>query len=304
MNAPPVAITIGNFDGVHVGHVQLVRVARAAVGESGRVIVLSFDPHPMKILHGVAPGRLTSMRERSARLRDAGADQVVALNPTPQFLNQEPEEFLTSIIDPYAPNVIVEGPDFRFGHRRSGDVQTLRELEARHAYRTIVIDPVEMALTDHSVVRASSTAIRWMLERGRVRDAAILLGRPFELVGPVVAGDRRGRRIGVPTANLDHDDHLLPGDSIYAGAARREDGDRWYPAAISVGTKPTFGEHPRVCEAHLVGYDGPLDDYGWTMRLRVNDWLRDQVRYPDVDQLVDQLSRDIDQARARGPVVQ
>ncbi len=288
----PVAITIGNFDGVHLGHVQLVRIARSAVGDDGRVVVMSFDPHPSAVLHDRPPGRLTTFEERSRLLTEAGADEVVQLPPTREFLGQEPEEFLTAIIDPFRPQVIIEGPDFRFGRERTGDLDTLRELEARHGYRTIAIDPVELLLTDHSRIRVSSTMIRWLIERGRVRDAAALLGRPCELAGAVVSGDRRGRDIGVPTANLDHVDRLLPGDGIYAGFATAPDG-RWFRAAISVGTKPTFGDHQRLCEAHLVGYDGPLDDYGWTLRLRITDWIRDQVRYHGIEPLTAQIKRDI-----------
>ncbi len=290
------AIIIGNFDGVHVGHMQLVRVARSVVGDDGRVIALSFDPHPLTVLRGSDPGRLSTMPERTRDLRRAGADDVVALEPTVAFLHQEPEEFLTTIIDPYRPDAIVEGPDFRFGRDREGTVQTLRTLESRHGYRTIVIDPVEMPLTDHSIVTVSSTMIRWLLQRGRIRDAAMLLGRPFELSAQIVPGDRRGREIGTPTANLDHDGRMLPADGIYVGAGRRED-DRWYPAAISVGTKPTFGNRPRACEAHLIGYDGPLDDYGWTIRLEITDWLRDQIAFPGVKLLTEQLKRDISRAK-------
>jgi len=293
----PVAITIGNFDGVHIGHLQLVRAARSIVGDDGRVVVFSFDPHPITVLRGGDPGRLTTFAERKRLLKETGADEVVALNPTPQFLNQQPEEFLTAVIDPYRPSVIVEGPDFHFGRRRAGSVRTLRELEHKHGYRTIVIDPVELALTDQSLVRVSSTVIRWLIERGRMRDVAVLLGRPYELIGPVVEGDRRGRAIGVPTANLDHVDHLLPGDGIYVGSGRLPDG-RGYPAAISIGTKPTFGRHSRLCEAHLIGYDGPLDDYGWTLRLQITDWLRDQIRFPEVRQLSEQMQRDIARAEA------
>jgi len=298
---PHVALTIGNFDGVHLAHVQLVRVARAAVGDDGHVIVLSFDPHPVTVLKGRQPGRLTTFPERARLLEDAGADRVVALKPSRAFLNQDPEQFLTAVIDPYRPKVIVEGPDFHFGRGRSGSVRTLRELESNHGYRTIVIDPVELPLTDHHLVRVSSTTIRWLIERGRVRDAAALLGRPCALAGEVVRGDGRGRDIGVPTANLDHVDRLLPGDGIYAGRATSPEG-RWHAAAVSVGTKPTFGNHPKLCEVHLIGYDGPVDHYGWTLRLQITHWLRDQLRFTDIDALAAQLKRDLSRAESLVPL--
>jgi riboflavin kinase/FMN adenylyltransferase len=290
------AIMIGNFDGVHLGHVELVHAARSAVGDDGRVIALSFEPHPITVLRGEAPGRLTSIAERTRLLDAAGADEVVVLEATRELLLQPPEAFIEAIVAPYRAGVIVEGPDFHFGRNRAGNVETLRELQARFGYHTIVIDPVEVALIDGTIVRVSSTMIRWLLEQGRVPDAARLLGRPFELVGPVVCGDRRGRSLGVPTANLDHRDLMLPGDGIYAGVARREEADHgleWRPAAISIGTKPTFGDLPRVCEAHIIGHDGQIDEYDWTLRIRFTHWLRDQIRYPDADALTAQLGRDI-----------
>jgi riboflavin kinase/FMN adenylyltransferase len=201
----------------------------------------------------------------------------------------------------------VEGSDFQFGRGRGGSIATLRVLESAHHYQTIVIEPVDAALSDQSLVRVSSSMIRWLLGHGRVRDAALLLGRPYELISKVVSGDKRGREIGMPTVNLAPNECLLPADGIYAGyaivanhhsdAGRRGNGEISYPAAISVGTKPTFGEHPRVCEAHLVGYDGPLDDYGWTLRLQFTDWIRDQLKYERVDLLIDQLKRDIERVR-------
>ncbi|MHC4947314.1 MAG: bifunctional riboflavin kinase/FMN adenylyltransferase [Planctomycetota bacterium] len=295
------ALTIGNFDGVHSGHATLVAAARAAVGPSGRVVVLSFDPHPVARLRpGAAPGRLTRFGRRVERLRAAGADEVVRLEPTDELLATEPRAFIEQVVAAHRPRVLVEGPDFRFGRGRAGSVAMLRDLEGPLGFRLEVIDPVEAEISGQLVVRVSSSMIRWLLDRGRVRDAGRLLGRPVELDGEVVPGDRRGRAIGVPTANLDTGDLHLPADGIYAGRAERPDGTVW-PAAISVGTKPTFGDNPRVCEAHLIGYPGPLDDYGWTIRLELADWLRAQLAYRDVDALVEQLHRDIDRCRAADP---
>ncbi|MCP3905417.1 MAG: riboflavin biosynthesis protein RibF [Planctomycetes bacterium] len=291
------AVTIGNFDGVHRGHTRLVQAARAEVGDDGRVIVLSFDPHPLTALRpDVEIRRLTGFERRTALLAAAGADEVVRLEPTADVLDRAPDEFIADVARRFAPSVIVEGPDFRFGRGRAGDVRTLRKLETTHGYRTVVIDPVEAALANQHVVRVSSSMVRWLLERGRVADAGMLLGRPYALQTTVVPGDRRGRTLGIPTANLDRGDDVLPADGIYAGTARRPDG-RCYAAAISVGTKPTFGAHARVCEAHLLDYDGPVDDYGWTIDLRFERWLRDQVRYDDVARLVEQLQRDLDNVR-------
>lgn len=289
----PRAISIGNFDGVHRGHIKLVTTARAAVGDGGSVVILAFDPHPLSVLRPEdAPARLTTFAQRADGLHAAGADEIIRLEPDGVLLATSPRTFIEEIVRLYEPQFIVEGPDFRFGQGRSGTVETLREVEASFGYRTLIIEPVTAMLGDRHLAEVSSTLVRWLIRRGRLGDARRLLGHHHELVGVVVSGDRRGRTIGVPTANLDVGDLLLPADGIYYGRGWRGDGSS-YPAAISVGTKPTFGDHPRTCEAHLVGYEGPVDEYGWTLRLQVFDWLRDQIRYDDVAALVTQLGRDI-----------
>ncbi|MEM7228617.1 MAG: riboflavin biosynthesis protein RibF [Planctomycetota bacterium] len=291
------AITIGNFDGVHRGHAALVRAARACVGATGRVVVVTFDPHPIAILRpDQAPLRLTTPDERERRLILAGADEVVPLRTTQELLQRSAEAFIVSMVEAFEPQFIVEGPDFHFGHRRAGSVDTLRELGTRYGFGVQVIDPVEASLQDQTIVNVSSSMVRWMLTHGRVADAARLLDAPFTHVGPVVQGDQRGRTIGFPTANIDTHGVMLPADGIYAGLAERPDGTR-YIAAISVGTKPTFGAAPRTCEAYLVDYNGPVDDYGWVIRLEFHRWVRAQVKYDGVEPLMAQLHRDIDSCR-------
>ncbi|MHC4414813.1 MAG: bifunctional riboflavin kinase/FMN adenylyltransferase [Planctomycetota bacterium] len=295
------AITVGHFDGVHRGHVELIKAARAAAGPGGTVTAISFEPDPLAVLRPqAAPKQLSKFEQRREWLTEAGADEVVALRPTPELLRQSPEAFLTRLVREYRPSVIVEGPDFRFGRDRAGSGATIERLQGSLGYRTVIIDDVETALSDQAAVRVSSSLIRWLISRGRVRDGALLLGRPYELRGEVVSGDGRGAgTLGVPTANLDHGDFLLPADGIYAGVAVRlsEPGNPGFPAAISVGVKPTFGEHPRVCEAHLIGFEGSPDDYGWTMALRFHDWLRDQIAFDRVELLIDQVHRDIERVR-------
>ena len=293
------AITIGNFDGVHVGHARLTNEARTAAGADGHVTALAFDPHPMTVLRPDATAkRLSTFDQRRRWLTEAGADEVVQLRPTAELLSLEPADFLAWVADEYQPDLIVEGDGFRFGRARAGSAQTLRRYEATHGYRTIIIPAVQATLSDHSVVRASSSLLRWLLVNGRVRDAAILLDRPYEIRAEVVPGDRRGRDLGVPTANLDHGDCLLPADGIYCGAATGPDGHR-YVAAISVGTKPTFGSNPRLCEAHLIDFAGRVDEYGWIIELQFDDWLRDQLAFEQVDLLTEQLQRDIRRSRER-----
>lgn len=288
------AITIGAFDGVHLGHAGLVRRARSAVGDGGRVVALSFDPHPLRVLRPQMPlDQLSTFRQRRHWLKAAGADEVVALEPTPALLGLSPREFLERIAAEHRPRFIVEGRDFRFGHRRAGSIETLREHEADLGYETIVVDDVYGMLTDRTTARVTSSLVRWLVRRGRVRDAALVLGHPYVVCGPVERGDGRGgAEIGVPTANLESCQVLLPADGIYAGSGVGPDGRR-YPAAISIGTKPTFGDNPRVCEAHLIGYQPAADEYGWTIRLELHDWLRDQLTFDTVDRLIEQIHRDV-----------
>jgi riboflavin kinase / FMN adenylyltransferase len=286
------AISIGNFDGVHRGHAALIQRARQIAGLNGRVAAVTFEPHPAAILRpSAAPARLATPRQRHGWLRAAGADEVVELRPTIELLGQEPAEFIRTMVDRFHPAAIVEGDDFRFGRGRRGSIDLLESLGAKHGYQTIVVPAVEVVLTDQTVNRAGSTLTRWLLQHGRVRDAAVVLGRPYELQSTIERGDQRGRDIGFPTANLKWNDQLLPRDGVYAGIGIR-DGASW-PAAISVGTKSTFGEHRRVCEAYLIGYEGPVDEYGWTIDLRFVDWLRDQVAYAGIQPLVEQIRVDV-----------
>lgn len=293
MTAPRV-ITIGHFDGVHLGHRALAAAARDAAGRAGRVIVLAFEPHPLRLLRpDQAPPSLSTLDQRRAWLEEAGADEVVVLEPAPELLGRSPESFLKWLAAEHRPDFIVEGPDFRFGRERSGSVETLSAHEARFGYRTIVVEEAQAALANQMMVPVRSTLVRWLVARGRVRDAARLLGRPYELCGTVVPGERRGRQLDVPTANLDAGPMLLPADGVYTGQALVPGGEA-YPAAISVGSKPTFGPGPRVCEAHLIGWAGALEEYGWSMRLRFGQWLRDQISYDGPPRLIAQLRRDIE----------
>lgn len=297
---------MGNFDGVHLGHAALLQRAReVADGCGGCVVALSFDPHPITALRpGAEPARLTAFAQREGLLKRAGADEVVRLSPTPELLGQSPEEFVLGLLSRYSAVAMVEGEDFRFGRARVGDIDTLLSLGERHGFGVEVVAPVEATLTDHTVVVASSSLTRWLLSQGRVRDAASVLGRAYELEGEVERGDRRGRRIGYPTANM-RCECVLPGDGVYAGRAVLEDG-RCFAAALSVGTKPTFEGLARAMEVYLldapVCEDGSgaiegLDEYGWRMRVTFEGWVREQVRFESVEALVEQMGRDCARVR-------
>lgn len=303
--AGPVAVTIGSFDGVHLGHAALVRAAREAVGPSGRVIALVFDPHPVSVLRpGAEPAPLSTFDQRQTWLRAAGADAIERLEPTPDRLAQGPEAFTDWVVQRFGPACIVEGPDFRFGHGRAGDAALLAALGRSRGFVVSIVDPVEATLEDHTVVPARSTVARWLVRHGRVRDAALVLGRPYQISGVVRRGDRRGRTIGYPTANIDAP-HLLPADGVYAGVARLPDG-RSVPAAVSVGTKPTFNGRDRALEAHLLDLRATgapwapiegLDEYGWRIDLDLTAFLRDQARFANLPALLEQMERDCRRVR-------
>ena len=279
-------LTIGNFDGVHVGHRAIID----ALGDRPKVVV-AFEPHPLTVFRPeAAPPTLSPLPLKRRLLEDAGVDALVTLPPTDDVLKLTAGAFWDRLM-PARPAKIVEGADFHFGHKRGGDVRTLRRLGAAAGVEVQVVPPVERTLCDLSIVSVGSGLIRWLLAHGRVRDAAILLGRPHRLTGTVVRGDRRGRTIGFPTANLDVRGQLVPPDGTYAGRCLG------HPAAVNVGTPPSFAQaRGRRIEAHLIGFDGDL--YGRELELELTDWLRPQVRFGDVAALKAQLGRDI--ARVRG----
>lgn len=291
------AVVIGNFDGVHVGHRHLFHLASQSV-DGGRVVAVTFEPLPAAVLRPERPmGRLTPAAERRALLRDlCRVDEVVELEPTPELLGRSPEEFIADLRRRVPFDAIVEGPDFRFGKARAGGLDTLRALGALHGFRVVEAAPVSVDLADGSRVEARSSVARALLAEGRVADAARVFGRAYELRCHTARGDQRGRTIGWPTANLDATGRILPADGVYAGSATLPDGTVAL-AAISVGTKPTFGESPRTCEATLLAPDGrplplPLDWYGFELRLRFHRWIRGMERFASLEALLARMELD------------
>lgn len=285
-------ITIGNFDGVHLGHRALIDGARRAAGAGGRVTAVTFEPLPAAVLRPAeAPSRLTTDARRRELLLAAGCDEVRAIDPRDGVLAKEPGAFIEDLRAALPFDAIAEGPDFRFGAGRRGDLAVLRQLGAARGFRVAEVPELDAALSDGLLTAPRSTTIRWLLELGRVEDAARLLGRAHRLAGTVVRGDQRGRTLGFPTANVDVGGLQLPADGVYAAEAIVR-GER-FPAAVSVGTKPTFGASARTCEAHVVGAPLAIDDYGWTLELDLVRWLREQWRFPGPDALVAQLRADV-----------
>ncbi|MBL9140224.1 MAG: bifunctional riboflavin kinase/FMN adenylyltransferase [Phycisphaerae bacterium] len=285
-------VTIGNFDGVHRGHQAIVALAASVAGSGGEVVAVTFEPLPAAVLRpGAAPPRLTGAEDRRTHLLSAGCTQVISLDPASGVLQLNPAEFVADLRSRVSFDAVVEGADFRFGRVRSGTVADLRALGEQHGFRTVVAPEFETALSDGQVVAPRSSIVRWLLQLGRVHDAAHLLGRPHAVRGPVVQGDQRGRTLGFPTANIQCDGQQLPGDGVYAGTAHTPIGT--FRAAISVGVKPTFASCERACEAYLIDFPGAVGEYGWPIRIEFERWLREQWKFSSIDALVGQLHRDV-----------
>ena len=296
------SLMIGNFDGVHLGHLALLERSRKCAA-GGEVTAVTFEPHPSAILRPEKRvDRLLPADMRRALLKDAGADNVIELPTTPELLDLDAADFVDMLRERCRFDVMVEGGDFRFGRKRAAGVSELIALGRTRDFSVEVVDDVDVELEDRTVVPVRSTLIRWLLRHGRVVDAERALGRPHRIYGTVVKGDQRGRTLGYPTANLDHGSCLLPGDGIYSGVGVLSDGTR-VSAAISVGTKPTFGGTERVCEAHLLDHDAPLDDYGWALTLEFKRYLHEQLTFESVEPLLQRMSRDCELVRhhAREP---
>jgi riboflavin kinase/FMN adenylyltransferase len=292
-------VTIGEFDGVHRGHQWIVEHARTAAAELGLpVVVVTFDPHPDEVVRpGSHPPMLCTAGRRSQLLAGLGVDAVCVLPFTLEFSRLTPDEFVRVVLVDrlHAARVIV-GEDFRFGHKAAGDAALLAQLGEKYDFTAEGVP----LLTENGV-RISSTGIRERLDRGDVAGAAYDLGRPHRVEGVVVRGNQRGRALGFPTANLETLPHTaIPADGIYAGwlmllEATGAEAERW-PAAISVGTNPTFDGQERMVEAYALDRDD-LDLYGAHVAVDFTARLRATVKFSSVEDLVTQMRIDVDDAR-------
>ena len=292
--AAPSAVTIGNFDGVHRGHLTLLhRTVSAATDRGLRSVAVTFDPHPAAVLRpGSEPPMLQRLDQRIEALEDAGVDLVVVLPFTTDLAALEPDAFIQQILaDGIGAVRVVVGTNFRFGRRAAGDVVALAEAGDRFGYEVEAVGLLE--LHDAAV---SPTTIRTAITAGEVVRAALDLGRPFALRGTVVEGEGRGRTIGIPTANLDVDPGVVvPAAGVYAGRATVDGAT--YDAVVNIGVRPTFEGTTTSIEAHLL--DAELELYGRTLTVAFEHRLRGEQRFDGPEQLVAQIHRDIAQARVR-----
>lgn len=281
------AVSIGNFDGVHLGHARIIaRLREMSKCVGGCSVVFTFDPHPVRLLRpDKAPPPLTWTDRKAELLANLGVDAVIAYPTDDELLSLSAEQFFSQIVqESLAAKVMVEGPNFFFGKNRTGNIALLGRLCAAAGMSFVVVEPL---LAGSEFV--SSSRIRTLIASGEVEEASLLLTQPYRIRGMVTHGAARGGKIGFPTANVDAIDTLLPAHGVYAGRAYvgRE---RW-PAAINVGPAPTFGEQADKVEAHLIGFQGSL--YGQPIELDFLSRLRGIQKFASIDALKAQLASDV-----------
>jgi riboflavin kinase/FMN adenylyltransferase len=281
------AVAIGNFDGVHRGHIQIVhRLLERAAEVAGPAIVFTFDPHPVRLLRPEqCPPPLTWTERKAELLAAHGVDWIVAYPTDEALLQLSAAEFFQRIVrDALDARALVEGPNFFFGHNREGTIDRLRELTTAARLTLDVVRPVEV---DGAIV--SSSRVRELLRAGNVELARKLLAAPYRIRGMVTHGAGRGAKIGFPTANLAGIDTLLPAQGVYAGRAWINDTS--YPAALNLGPSPTFGDATNRVEVHVIGLEDPL--YGQPMEVDFLARLRDIRPFESPAALAQQLARDV-----------
>jgi riboflavin kinase / FMN adenylyltransferase len=284
-------LTIGNFDGVHRGHRALLDRARAlADAEDVPVVAMTFTPPPDRTVRPIDPPvRLCTHAEKLELLSQAGADVVLTAAADKALMQMTAEAFIQEIlIGRLAPRHMVEGPDFFFGRNRAGTIDTLARAGQQAGFTLHVVEAL-LVEVDGEPTKISSTLIRHLLSHGRVAQAAELLCRNYTLHGEIIHGEQIGREMNCPTANIARSDQLVPGDGVYAGIGRI--GEKHWPAAISIGHKPTFGYKPTAIEAHLIGASGDL--YGQKLDLEFVQFLREQENYGGSALLAEQIAEDI-----------
>jgi riboflavin kinase / FMN adenylyltransferase len=284
-------LALGNFDGLHRGHIKIIeRIRRGATERGGTALVLTFDPHPPRVLRpDKAPALLMTKPQKLAALERAGVQGVAVVRFTLELSQWEPETFVRRVlVDWLRVAEVWVGADFLFGRQRSGNFSLLRTLGQQAGFRVEKIDPIR-----YKDFVVSSTRIRRLVAEGRVEEAGALLGRHYAIGGEVVAGARRGRELGFPTANLATENELIPPNGVYATFITLDGVIR--PGVTNIGVRPTFGDASKVSvETHVLGFSGDL--YGHQAEISFVQRLRDERRFPDVDALREQIAADVRRA--------
>lgn len=282
---------IGNFDGIHLGHKEIVEAAKRCSREnSTRSCVITFNPHPQKVLGRKDLSLIFPLERRFEMLEATGIDAVVCLNFTRELSKVSAENFIKDILlDRLKIKDIVVGPGFSFGHKRKGNVDLLRSMGETLGFNTVV---AEVARVDDQVV--SSSAIRKLVRDGEISEANRFFGYDYYIEGVVVEGERRGRKLGFPTVNLDTEWEILPRPGVYATYVRLPDG--FHESITNIGVRPTFEESRLTVETHLFDFNNDL--YGKKVGVSFVERLRDEKRFASVDELVAQIEHDV--AAVRG----
>lgn len=289
----PCAITIGNFDGVHRGHQQILRqVIEAARAENWKSAVLTFDPHPAKLLAPAsAPRLLTTLEERAEIILTQGIDEILILPFTREIASLAPEEFVREIlVDRLKARAVMVGANFHFGKGASGNAGVLQELGDRYSFETEIIQPV---VWRGRII--SSSEVRRAIEAGQVSTACRMLGRPYALRGVVVAGEGRGSKQTVPTLNLDSKAQVLPKTGVYITRTREANSSREWPSITNIGYRPTFEGHTRTIETYLLA---PLDGAPPPeIAVELLRWVRDERKFESAEALKAQILHDVNRAQ-------
>jgi riboflavin kinase/FMN adenylyltransferase len=300
-------LTIGNFDGVHIGHRAILSTAKGIAGQKQtEIVVMTFQPHPLRILNPKkAPRPLISPALKEHLLSESGVGTLFTAKSEPELLNLSAEDFIERfIMKGIRPSVIVEGEDFNFGCKRTGSVHMLQKLVGAKGIDVVIVEPKKAKLADGRTVEVSSTAIRNMITKGNVVDAAILLGRPYRLIGNIVPGRGKGRQLGFPTLNLKKPEQIVPTEGVYAGLAEIGDSEakvcstkEKIPAAFSIGRAVTYDENQSLLiEAHLLT-DNAEQFTGRWMAMDFANYIRPQRKFESLQALAAQIADDCAAAR-------
>jgi riboflavin kinase/FMN adenylyltransferase len=288
------AVAVGNFDGVHPGHQAVIAEAGVIAKDAGRPwAVLTFEPHPRRLFQPDAPPfRLTPLRAKAREIRELGVDTMIVQRFDRAFSMRTAEAFVTEVlVNGIGASHVVAGYDFVFGHKRQGNCQLLLAMGDSHGFGFTAVNAVQ----DPSAQVYSSTRVRERLLAGDPKGAQAILGRPFEIEGRVAMGDRRGRTIGFPTANLRLGPYLRPAGGVYAVRASADDGGAWLDGVANLGQRPTFGGTDLLLETFLFDFSGDL--YGRRLRVRLVDYLRPEKKFDGIDELKAQIAADSQKAR-------
>lgn len=285
-------LTIGNFDGIHLGHQSIFKqIVQRAKSKGGTSIVLTFQPHPLRVISPErAPRQLTTFRDKVGLIKELGIDYLICVNFTKEFSNIEAEDFVKEIlVDKIGVKEIFIGSNYLFGKGRKGNPELLKRLGRLYGFSVTVVDELKI-----DGVTISSSRIRSLISNGRVEDASRFLGRPYSVTGTVISGARRGRKIlHVPTANLTTPNELLPKDGVYAVTVDLD--NRVYQGAANIGYNPTFEDKRFSFEVHILDFN--RDILGKELRVNFIKRLRDEMRFNNPQDLANQLKKDIEMIR-------